>query len=250
MYRLAFPALAALLLGTAPQARAADEPKDIIARAVKAHGGEEALAKLQAGQATNTGKMDIPGIGEVEFTQQLSFMMPDKLKETLEFSVGGQKVKVVTVADGGKVSITANGNDVPVSDQIKETLKSAQYMMKVARLVTLVRDKGYDLSLIGEVKVNGKPAVGVLVSKKGEKDISLFFDKETNLLVKVEHRTIAPGGTNEITEERVIAEYKKNADGIPMPKKLVLHHDGKKFLEAEVVEATLLEKLPDSEFKK
>ena len=37
---------------------------------------------------------------------------------------------------------------------------------------------------------------------------------------------------------------------MPQPKKIVVKHDGKQFLEAEVVELTTLEKLDDSVFKK
>ena len=42
-----------------------------------------------------------------------------------------------------------------------------------------MKEKGYELSLIGEDKVEGKKVVGVRVSKKDQKDISLYFDAET-----------------------------------------------------------------------
>lgn len=123
-------------------------------------------------------------------------------------------------------------------------------MMKVARMTALIKDKGFDLSLTGEIKVGDKPALGVRVSAKGQKDITLYFDKTTGLLAKLEHR-VAEGGTgNEVTEERIVVEYKKNDAGIPLPKKLVIKHDGKDFLVADVAEAKMLEKLDDSYFTK
>ncbi|HJZ59636.1 MAG TPA: hypothetical protein VKE74_32120 [Gemmataceae bacterium] len=252
MSRALSPLLSAVvLLASVPGSRAADEdPKAIVAKAIKAHGGEDDLAKYKAAQATNKGKITLPGVGEVEFTQNLSYMLPDKIKDVMELSVGGQKINVVTVANGDKISIEVNGKAIEVPDQAKEALKDARHMMKVARLVPLVREKGYELSLIGEVKVEDKPAIGVRVSAKDQKDINLFFDKETGLLAKLEHRTADPTGGNEVTEERIILEYQKNKDGIPMPKKVVVRHDGKTFIEAEVIEATLLEKLDDSEFTK
>src|SRR4051794_19263276 len=69
--RLRPPALlpAPPLRAPAPRGPAADDDaKAIIAKAIKAHGGEETLAKFQAGQARNKGKIDLPGVGEVEFT--------------------------------------------------------------------------------------------------------------------------------------------------------------------------------------
>lgn len=242
---------AAALLAAASRGPAADDDaKAIIAKAIKAHGGEETLAKFQAGQAKNKGKIDLPGVGEVEFTQEVSYMLPGKFKESLELQIGGMKVAVQTLCSGDTITIEANGTAVPISDAIKEAMKDAGNLMKAARLFPLVREKGYELSLIGEAKVEGKDTVGVRVSKKDAKDVSLYFDKETGLLAKLEHRTSDAATGNEVAEERIIDGYQKNADGIPMPKKVLVKRDGKKFMEAEVQEAKLLEKLDDSEFKK
>jgi hypothetical protein len=240
---------AAALLGLASRGAAADDdPKAIIARAIKAHGGEETLAKLQAAQVKNKGKIDIPGLGESEFTQEISYMLPDKLRESFELQIMGQKVTIQTLANGEKISIEANGQAIDLPDAAKTAIKDAGHLMKVGRLVPIVREKGYELSLIGEAKVEGKDTVGVRVAKKDAKDISLFFSKETGLLAKLEHRTADATG-KEITEERIIQEYQK-VDGLPVPKKVLVKHDGKNFLEAEVQEIKMLEKLDESEFKK
>jgi len=53
-----------------------------------------------------------------------------------------------------------------------------------------------------------------------------------------------------VTESRVIKEYAKDNNGVPYPKKTVVLHDGKTFLESENVEHKFLEKLDDAEFKK
>jgi hypothetical protein len=37
---------------------------------------------------------------------------------------------------------------------------------------------------------------------------------------------------------------------VPVPKKVAVKHDGKAFVEVELLEVTFLEKLDDSEFKK
>jgi hypothetical protein len=177
-------------------------------------------------------------------------MLPDKLRDTLELSIAGEKATVLTLMNGDTLSIEAMGKAIPITDEIKQAMKDAVAMMKVARLAPLLTDKGYELSLFGEAKVEDKPAVGVRVTAKGQKDVTLFFDVKTGLLVKVEHRTVQPGTGAEVTEERIILEYAKDKDGTPVPKKVLLKHDGKKFLEAEVVEITLLEKIDDSEFKK
>jgi len=247
----AFTLSALALVAFAGAARADDaEARAVVAKALKAHGGEDLFAKNKAMQSRNKGKMDLPGVGEVEFEQTASSMLPDKFKETVELSIGGQKISVVTIANGDKFSIAANGKDVEVTDGIKDALRGARHMMKVARLAPLLKDKGYELSLIGESKVEGKAGVGVRGSMKDQKDISLFFDKGTHLLAKVEHRMADPTTGNEVNEERLVLEYKKNADGVPMPKRVAVKHDGKAYLEVEVLEITFLEKIDDGEFKK
>jgi len=231
--------------------RAADDDiKAVIAKAIKAHGGEELLAKMKAGTTKNKGTIDVPGLGETEFTSESSFMLPDKFKESMQLQAGGKQISVVTVMNGDKASITADGNDVPITDAIKQALKDQQYMLKAARLVSLVKDKEYELAPLGESKVEGKTCVGVRISSKGHKDFSLFFNKETDLLAKVEFRTVDLSTGKELTEERIVLEYtKKDKDQPPLPKKLRIDRDGKKFIEVET-EAKMVEKLDDSDFQK
>jgi len=239
-----------VLFAAAPGVRAADEdPKAIIARAVKAHGGEEFLTKHMAARTQNKGKINVPGVGETDFTQEVAYMLPNKFRENIDLNVGGQNIKVSTLMNGDAISIEAAGKAVDVTDSIKKAMKDATEMMTMARLVPLLKDKTYELSVFGEAKVEEKPAIGIRVTSKSKKEITFYFDKKTNLLAKLEHRTVDAGTGAEISEERIVLEYKVK-DGIPMPKKVLVKHDGKTFIEAEVVEFTYLEKIDDSEFKK
>lgn len=239
-----------VVFGAAPGLRAADDdPKEILKKAIKAHGGEEFLAKHQAARAQNKGKIDLPGVGEAEFTQDVAYLLPDKFKDTMELSVAGQKISIVTILNGKSVSIEAGGKAVDVNDNIKKSINEAVDMMNAMRLTPLLKDKNYELNLFGDAKVEDKPAVGVRVSSKGKNDVTLFFDKKTSLLTKIEFRTTDPNTGNEINQERIITEYKEK-DGIPIPKKVLVKQDGKKFIEAESVDFTYLEKIDDNEFRK
>ena len=195
----------------------------------------------------------MPGVGEVDFTQEFATMLPDKVKETMHLDIDGKQITIVTLMNGDVVSIEAAGKDVPITDEIKMALKEAQYLMKVVKFVPLLKDKSYELSLIGEDKVEGKPVVGVLVKSKDHKDVSLFFDKETGLLAKLEQLSRRAERTTgkEVAEERIVVSYgDKGKEGIPLPKEVLIKHDGETFMKAEVVEASVLESLDDSTFKK
>jgi hypothetical protein len=251
MYRLPTLTLLAALAGAflAPPARAADEPKDIIAKAIKAQGGEEFLAKHKGGRIKSKGKIDIPGVGEAEYTQEVAYMLPDKFRDSMELSVAGQKIPVNTLVNGDKLTIEVNGKAIDLGKEVKEALRDVGHVLEVGRLVTL-KDKKYELSIIGEDKVEGKNAIGVRVSAKGHKDVSLYFYADTHLLAKVEYRTADATTGNEVQEERIITEYKKGNDGRSAPKTVVLKRDGKKLLEADVTAYELVEKIDDSEFTK
>jgi hypothetical protein len=254
MRRTLLPLLSAgLLLALAAGACAADDdPKAIIAKAIKAHGGEEALTKYKATQSKIKGKIMLPMLGEAAFTQEGAAMLPDKAKETMTLDINGMKVEVVTVVNGDDLTVQVGGNAQPIPADAKKTLKASRHATKVARLVTLVKDaKDYELSPLGEVKVEGKPAVGVLVKSKDNPDVSLFFDKDTGLMVKEEHRTLDPNSGKEMTEERIVLKYgDKSKEGLAVPKEVLIKRDGETFMKAEVLEWKALEKLDDSEFKK
>jgi len=192
-------------------------------------------------------------VGEVEFTQEIAAMRPDKLKDVLELKVGGMTITRTLWLNGDKLLIEQDGKELKLDDDklkgVKKTLQEAEYKGKVGRLGPLLNEKGYELSLVGEEKVEGKPAIGILVKSKGHNDVTLYFDKETNLLAKMQSRAIQEGTDKEITEERIIVAYEKQ-DGMPMPKKILVKQDGEKFLEAEVIERKVLEKIDDSEFTK
>jgi hypothetical protein len=240
----------AVLMGGASRAKAADDdPKEIIAKAIKAHGGEAHLTKYKGTKLKAKGKINIPGVGEVEFTQETAYMLPDKYRDGLDLTIMGMNIAIRTIVNGEKVSLEVNGQEVDQAEKVKAAIKDVGHVQEIARLVPL-KDKAYEVSLIGEDKVEGKKVVGIRVTKKGQKDVSAYFDKETGLLAKLEYRGAEPGTDNEVNEERIIKEYEKNADGIPLAKKLIVKHDGKQFLEAEVTEIKQFEKLDDSEFMK
>ena len=246
MRRLLLLSLSAGLLLPGPQTLAQDEVKAILERAIKAHGGADKLEKLKAFQVKAKGRLDV--LGGLEFEQESSVQTPDKIKEVVRLEVDGQKLTVTTVYNGTKGWINVNGTTMDMDEKVQAAIKDALYMMSFAGLRGL-KDKEFETAALGEMKVNGRPALGVKVSKKGKKDINLYFDKETGLLAKLEYQATDPMSGQEVAEERFITEY-QDSDGLKMAKKVVVQRDGKKYLEAEVTEAKGLEKIDDSEFAK
>src|SRR5262249_37172471 len=166
--------------------------------------------------------------------------------------VMGQKVGLVQVfnKDKGWIKVNAGGNEMTmeIKDELLDAMKQAGYTQYVETLVPLLKDKGFTLSSLGEVKVNDKPAVAVKVAFKGKKDINLYFDKDTGLPVKRDGMGIDQN-LKEVMQEVYYSDYKE-FDGLKRPTKVVIHQDGKKFMEAEVTEMKFVDKFDDSEFGK
>ncbi len=113
-----------------------------------------------------------------------------------------------------------------------------------------MRDKAFKLSPLGEVKVDGRAALGVHVEREGRRDLNLFFDKENGLLLKLEGRSTDPmNPSQEFTGETYHGGYRK-IDGVMVPFKTTVKRDGKLYVEVETTEASVAPKLDDSLFAK
>jgi len=242
-----FLGLALFLLGS-PSLRAQDVLRGVIDKAIKAHGGQEKIDKHKAGQVKSKGTVDVNGM-TIGYSEEATYHLPNKFRSLQQLDVNGMNIKVLIGYDGTKAWINVNGMDVDMMlDKIADLMKEQAYLSEVTRL-TVLKNKDYELSSLGESKVQDKPAVGVRVSRKGHKDINLFFDKDSGLLLKFEHRTVDFNTMQEVNEERIITEY-QDKDGLKEPKKAVVNRDGKKYIDVEVVEVKYLDDIDDTQFSK
>jgi len=151
--------------------------------------------------------------------------------------------------DGTKAWLNTDGKDMDtLVDKLTELMKEQVYLGEVTRLTNL-KNKTYDLSSLGETKVQDKPAIGVRVTSKSHKDINLYFAKDSGLLIKFDHRTVDLNTMQEVNEERIITEY-QDKDGLKEPKRAVVNRDGKKYIEVEVIEVKYLDDIDDTQFSK
>jgi hypothetical protein len=244
---------AVLAVAAAGSARADDQAdlRKVIDKAIKATGGEEKLAKFKAETFKMKGKFYGTG-QEFDYTGEFQVQEPDKFRVQIDGDVNGMKATVYTqVVNGDKVwekTFGEEAKEVTDKDELAE-IKEDRNARRVEALLPL-KDKAYQLTSLGDVKVNDKPAVGIRVSHKGFRDVNLFFDKNSSLLVKVEKVVKDKmNGFKEQTEEELLSDYKEK-DGIMHPMKLVIKRDGNKYLDGEVTDYELKEKLDDAVFAK
>jgi hypothetical protein len=235
-------------LATVPaEADDAADARALVEKAVKAQGGQEKLEKFAA--HTSKFKGTFHGMGQaIPMTGEISSQGADRFKMEAEVEAGGMKFRFVSVLAGDKGWVRVGDATTEMDkDQLAEAEEQA-YAGWVGTLAPL-KDKEFTLAAIGEAKVNDKPALGVKVSRKGRRDVDLYFDKETGLLVKTETRVKDEGSGQEVTEENYPGEYKE-VQGTKQPTKFTVKRDGKLWVEGEATEQQLAEKLDDGVFAK
>jgi hypothetical protein len=235
--------LGLLLLGSGGAGAADSDVSAILDKAIKAHGGAEKLGQERAVRVKSKGTVAI-GDG-ADFTAETT-TQAGKFRQVIQLSVAGQEVTMTVVFDGMKGWQNANGATKEIEGDLLDDIKEGAYANRLRRMAFL-KDKSLQLSPLGETKVNDRPAVGIKVVSKGHPDVKLFFDKESGLLVKTE-RQVLDGMTQQKVLEEWIVQAHQEADGMKLPKKVLINHDGKKFIEQEVTEITFPKQLAKDEF--
>jgi hypothetical protein len=244
--RRAWTAFAVVLAGALPAAAQEEAARAVIEQAVKAHGGEERLARVRADRVKSQGKLFLDKHA-VPFTAETVVQLPGQFKNVVEMSVDGTTHVVVHILNGDKPPVVlVDGKPEKIDRAALAEMRDAMLLDRIIRLVPLLRDRTFDLALLGPAKINDRPAVGVKVVSRNRREFHLFFDKETNLLVKTEHM-LGDGGVKKVREERYFGNFKE-IDGCVRPFRIMAYRDGRKRLEADVTEVKRLDRLDESEF--
>src|SRR5207248_2712870 len=88
----------------APSARAQDDAKAIIEKAIKAHGGADNLNKYKAAKGKIKGVIVIMG-QELEISGEMWVQFPAKGKAALQLNLNGMKIPITQLINGDKVEI-------------------------------------------------------------------------------------------------------------------------------------------------
>jgi len=244
--------LSGWLLTTAGPARADDAAaRQVIDKAIKAAGGEAALSKWKGATWRSKGTLFAMG-AELPFTGQWAVQAPAKVRMALDLDVAGMKVNFTLVYTGDKGWIKINDMLMDMDDDRLKEQKETVHLTQVSRLLVLT-DKGYTLTTLPEAKVKDKPAVGVKVAHKDHRDIQLFFDKDTGLLVKSAMRVKTDQG-EEVNQETFYSDYQdikdKDQKAFKVAMKVLIQRDGQTYVESDNLDYKVAEKLDDKLFEK
>jgi hypothetical protein len=246
-----FLGLAAAVV-VAGMAAADDKAEAVVKKAIQAHGGADALTKYKASKYAMKGELPVAGT-DTAFTGDMAFMAPDKFRMDLSLEVMGMKVAIHQVANGDKVkrSVKVGDMEAPPGDDVKDEIKFAVAGRQAQTLTPLLDATKFTIKAADDEDVNGKKAAVVIATPKGfDKEMKLYFEKDSGLLVKAGHKGKGPGEGGaqvDVYQESYFSDFQK-VNGVQVPTKVIVNHDGKKFMTATLSDHQVLEKLDDKEF--
>ena len=243
-------ALAGVALACTPMGRTDDaaDARAIVEKGIKAMGPEDVLAKHKAHAWKARGTITMMG-QTLPYTCDYQFQVPGRFRFVMDGEFGGQKMHMVAAAENGKAWEQMNG---VVQEMTKDKLKEFNHEVYVfwISMLTPLRDPAFKLSMIGETRsIKGETHIGIKVSREGQRDVSLFFDKNTGLLMRWLSRVVDEFSNKEVTQETILSDY-KSRDGLMQFGKITILRDDKTFIEEELHDYKGLDRLDEALFKK
>jgi hypothetical protein len=240
--------MTALLVVAGSASLRADEgnsPQAVIDKALNSMGGEALVSKYKASTWKSKGTFHGMGDQAMVYTADSALELPDKMKMHVEGEFNDQKFSMTNVINGDKSWMKMTDQAMEANDDQRSAAKEGMYVRWVTSLVPL-KDKSFTLTSLPQIQIDGKPAVGVKVASKGHPDVSLYFDKDSGLLVRSIARLKNEQG-QDMDQETDYANY-KDIQGVKQPTKLSVKRDGKLYVQQDNTDIKLMEKLDDKTF--
>lgn len=195
----------------------------IIDRAVKAHGGADALAKVRTSVRAGQGVL-FQEATKTSFTDELTLNLPNQWRDSVDIE---KKVRFTIAVNGDKGWRSVSGSVTDLGRERLGELREEIYILDLETLIPLLKP-GFDLAPLPEIQIGDRPAAGVKVSSKGHADAKLYFDGQTHLLVKIERSALEAG--LKLDKEYLFGDH-KDFDGVKLPTRQMELLEGKKVME-------------------
>lgn len=220
---------------------AQSDAKEIIAKAIEAHGGKEALVKAQQYKRTSSGTIFF---GQTQtFTDELFVAFPNRIKLSIKLET---KENILMGLEGDTGWSVASGVPIELSKEKVIELKEESSFLQTTSLTKLL-DPSTKLIVLEETKVGGKAMLGIKATIAGGPEVSLYFDKETHMLAKAERKSKQSGV--EILKGVVYLDYQL-VGAVKFATRETHLLGGNKFVENKNITYTILDKVDASMFQK
>jgi hypothetical protein len=237
-----------LMALNAALATAQDDARSIILKALQAAGMPNDN-KVYHETWVEKGKMTAMGM-TMPYDSKWTFEAPSRYRFDMKMSFQGQNAEITFIQNGPKAKQSGMGRtEMVTGEKLEETTHSA-YQFTVCSLRPLLHEKEFQFAVVNENTFAGKPVTSVKVSKAAKRDVTLHFDKKTNLLVGCSDRVKDEfQNWKEVPQETEFSDYEKGPGGELFFKKMIVKRDGKVMLESTFSDYKRSEALKSDLFK-
>ena len=220
------------------------EARALVRRVIRVKGGEARLRRLAAA-TWQVKAIDYTQGRKLEYTASVA-TAPGRTR----IAVRGERRRMpftpTLVLDGTRGRPDDDGTRPELCAQHPREQRERTHANELAPLVPLLA-RDVRLSLLEEKRIGERLAVGLRVERDGRRDVRLYFDKETDLLLAME-TTLRDAG-RDVTQQVRYSDH-QSVDGIKQPMKFVIRWNHQKVAEGTCSEYKVLEKLPEALFAK
>jgi len=213
----------------------------LLARAVEAHGGPEAIEKIEgAGRREGIFRQLFPALNEGTFTEW-------RKGERILVEVRLGSIEVAQGYDGERAWVRSFGQVIDAPQQVQTAIE--EELRHSLSLLACTGDCAVEPA-DPDTALDGTPLEGVRVSPAGDvPPTNFYFDPQTGRVAKITYRDVNPYKGGVAAFEHYVLEYEV-FDGVVFPSKLAHFIDGVQIDEVSYESAEFDVEIPDSTFDK
>jgi hypothetical protein len=247
----------------APAKDGQEEAEAILNKAMKAHGGDDKLSKLNTFVVKAREKTTISGVETQSIESITSHKFPDKMRTEYKAQAPRMKgvLEGVEVFNGEHAWSFRKGETMELPNGHLIHFRRYPFHGFPVRLLPMLKGKDYKLTVGGDTKVEDRPATVIMASKAGAVDMKYLFDKDSGLLLKQEYldtrsedsgepQRANPDDPKAMKVEVFYEEYKE-AGRIKYPSRTkTIHHENGATAVDEITEFKIVDKFDEKTFAK
>jgi hypothetical protein len=219
-------------------------PREVIERAIDAHGGPVQLGRLRTFIRSDAGQIIQRGGSKVMASREVVLALPDQCRLNFEIQAGTERLPTVLVVAGNQGWLSGAGN---VQDLTREAVEDIRGEIHLNNILTLLPLASMEVTALPAITLGEQQALGVQVVAKGHAPIKVWFDQKTGHLVKAERSGFEGGEA--ITRAYYFSEF-KDQGGPKLPTRQMETVNGAFAANWTISGYKIVDSLPADTFKK
>jgi hypothetical protein len=238
--------LALAIVALAPQLGRADDAVYIVDKAIRVTANSDLrLNRLATVERIERGTF-FPPAGEISVQRTAYLAPPDKIKYEAKLNRGGLSETMILARNGPRGWKSSGGPAENLNVIENDSLEGDASLWSLITLLPF-KQKGVTLRALPAAKLNGKPALGVIITRPAKSDATIYFDADTGLPVKLTAKV--PEGGLEMGREVDLADYRE-FDSIKLPTRITISRAGRKIEEWTIQKYSFPDRFEDKVFQK